>query len=318
MLNIALVGIGKHARRNLLPALRDASELQLAALSTRNPTVLAEAASEYGCVGHGSLQQVLDDPNVDAVLLATPTGCHADQIERCLDAGKHVFCEKSLTSRNSDSQRLLDRAAHRGLLLAEMFMFVHHPQWQALEELVRSGRIGAPRSMSAWFGFPHLPQPDIRYNPRLGGGALLDAGAYTLAAARRILGEVDVLGSSVRTGQAWHVDTEGAALLRGANGATATLQWGFGRSYRNEVDVWFEEGRVRLDRAFSKPPSLATSVWIQHQSDNTVESIAIEPANHFVRMLDAFATSIEAGNQDEWLREASAQSELLSAVRRTS
>lgn len=316
-MRIGLVGVGNHARRNLLPAIEEASTTSLAAICTRNESVRASTADQYGCRAYATLDELLGDDQIEAVVLATPTGVHADDIDSCLQAGKHVLCEKSLTHEPVRSAELVEAAERAGLLLAEMFMFVHHPQWQALEHLIRSEQLGAMRSVTARFGFPHLPPEDIRNQRHLGGGALLDVGAYTIAAARRLLGEATSTWSHLETQAGHSVDTDGSALVRSPYGAHAQLSWGFGRSYRNEVEVWCEKGTVRAERVFSKPASLGTTLRVQHQEGNRVEDIEIAPANHFVRMLDTLCGAASQGQSAEWTREARQQAQWLEQMRGT-
>ncbi|MGA9595151.1 MAG: gfo/Idh/MocA family oxidoreductase, partial [Acidimicrobiia bacterium] len=178
---------------------------------------------------------------------------------------------------------------------------------------VDSGEIGPILSVTGRFGFPHRPAGDFRYSKNLGGGALLDAGFYPLAAAVALLDSpLEVRGSLLQSAGEFEVDTNGAAMLSNLR-QTAFLDWGFGRSYRSEIDVWCEDATVTINRAFAKPPDLETALLIRRQSGETDE-IRVPAANHFALMMDRFA-SVTAGIVADDPRCAQDRARLLAAIR---
>lgn len=312
---VALWGLGTHAVRNLIPALRHSARTELVAVHTRNRDVLDQVARDAGVHAYADTDDLLAAPDVDAVYVATPSGVHSEPVRRCIDAGKHVWCEKPLTTHHEQTLELLDRAARSEVVLLETDMFLHHPQFRRTIELIESGEIGQLMSMTARFGFPHRDAADFRYTRELGGGALLDAGFYTVAAAVGILGRgLEVVGSTVVSAAGMEVDTGGTALAVAA-GKGAVLDWGFGRSYRSEIEVWCEDGVIQLSRAFAKPADLETEIRVLYQSGE-MRSHEVPAANQFALMLDHFAAVTQGDDDyDYQTKSIVARSRVLSDIR---
>ena len=295
-LGVGLWGLGAHARRNLIPAFAASTRVQLVALHTRNPQVLNDIGDETGANPYGDPEALLTAPEVDVVYIATPTGLHSSAALKVLEAGKHVWCEKPLTDSLERTETVVSAAIGSGLVALESDMFLHHPQFARLREVVGSGRLGLIRSAVGRFGFPHRDSADFRYSEMMGGGAALDAGFYPLTAALALLGrELTVRGAVLESDPGFDVDTGGSALLT-TDAQAAFLDWGFGRSYRSEIEVWCEDGTVYVDRAYAKPADLETEVVIRHQSGE-VEVLPIGAANHFALMLDEFAAVTSGDTQ---------------------
>jgi predicted dehydrogenase len=229
-----------------------------------------------------------------------------------LGAGKHVWCEKPITSDVDHTVQLMAAATAQGRVALETDMFLHHPQFRTLKSLLESRTLGEIRSVTARFGFPHRDPTDFRYSTAMGGGALLDAGFYPLAAAVAILGtDIRLSGAVMTADEPFEVDTGGSAILS-AGGTAAFLDWGFGRAYRSEIEVWCRQATVIAARAFAKPADLGTELRIRHQSGN-LEVIPIPAADHFALMLDDFA-EVTADSRGQGVESVLARSRLSSAI----
>jgi NDP-hexose-3-ketoreductase len=286
---IAVWGIGAHAQRNLIPAIA-LSPWTLTGLLSRNRAVAAPIAGRLGVRTYEHEAEMLSDPTVEAVLLAGPNGVHHEQAKAVLCAGKSALVEKSFCDTYEQAAELTMLAEQRGLLVAECFSYVFHPQFERLKEaLPGSGRLA---SLTARFGFPFRDPADIRYRRDLAGGALLDVGAYCLSAmARLVRGPAKVKWARMDTTLGYEVDTAGQAVIEMADGVVGLCDWGFGRAYRNEVEGWSDSASIFAERIFAKPADLPTVVRVIHQQDNRFESIAVSPANSFAEMLTAMAAA---------------------------
>ena len=309
-------GLGNHAQRNLLPAIVRAPEWHLAGVHSRNATTRANIASEYRAREFASPDDMLACDDVQAVLLAGPNAVHASQAAQVMAAGKHVFVEKSLACSLSEATDLIGLARAHDVVLAECFMYAYHAQFRRLQSFVHSQSFGKLQSMDARFGFPHLPAGDIRYSSSLGGGALNDVGAYCVSAALRLLESdpIHVTGFT-HTAPGYDVDTSGAAVLGFAHGVSACAEWGFGRAYANDLRLWFDAAVVTVERAFSKPETLSTTVVIRHQQGGTDEVI-VGPDNHFVGMLANFHEALELPTaRESLLTDIARQAHALETIR---
>ena len=291
VVRIGILGCANIARRKMLPALTRVPSLRTAAIASRRLPAAQELTERFGGVAVEGYQALLDREDVDAVYIPLPTGLHAHWVEQALLAGKHVLCEKPLTTSLAGSARLVALARERGLTLLENFMFLHHAQHAAVRDLIGEGLIGEVRTFTGVFAFPPPAPGDIRYRPELGGGALLDAGVYPVRAAQYFLGpELSVAGASLCEDVETGVDVAGSALLSSPAGTTAQLTWGFRHSYRCVYEILGSAGRIVLDRAFTPPETWRPVVCIERQDH--VEERTLPADDQFANVAAAFAQTV--------------------------
>lgn len=295
---LGVLGCASVARRRLLPAVAGLPSVRTVATASRSLETAREFGARFGGVAVEGYQALLDRDDVEAVYVPLPTGLHFEWTRRALLAGKHVLCEKPMTTSAAETAELIGLAADRGLVLAENFMFLHHAQHAAVRDLISAGAIGRVRSFGAVFGFPPPPITDIRYRPELGGGALLDVGVYTLRAAQYFLGRrLRVLGACLTEDERHGVDVGGSALLCTPDGVGVQIGFGFRHGYRCQYEIWGSAGRILLDRAFTAPESWRPVVRIERQDH--VEERTLPADNQFRNAVDAFATAIRTGRCPE-------------------
>lgn len=269
-LGIAIWGLGNHARNRILPELSSIKELSLIGVCSRTEKKVKESAKHWNCLGWTNPNDMLNHPNVDIVYLATPIGVHFDLAVQALKADKHVWCEKPLTCNYEDTRILIDLARKRKKMLAEAFMYLHHPQFSKVFNLVNDRKNGKVHSVICRFGMPILNDPGFRHDPSLCGGALWDVATYTVSAVLALFPKqhAQVLFSEVLKKENFPVDNDGRALLRFSHGATAYLEWGIGIGYRNEIDIWFDKGSFFTDKIFSKPENYQPVYQIRDKYGN--------------------------------------------------
>ncbi|MDQ1008538.1 NDP-hexose-3-ketoreductase [Streptomyces sp. V4I23] len=322
-LRIGVLGCADIARRRMLPAFATADGIEVAAVAGRDAARAAELAGRHGARPVTGYAHLLGLDDVDAVYVPLPAALHATWVEAALLAGKHVLAEKPLTCEPDRTRELLALAGERSLALMENVMFVHHPQHEAVRELVADGAIGELHAFSAAFAVPRLPADDIRHAPELGGGALLDIGVYPVRAAAHFLGErLHTVAATLHAGPDSAVETAGAALLRDEHGVSAQLTFGMDHSYRSAYELWGSEGRITLDCAFTPPPDHRPVIRLERRG--TTEEIELPPADQAALTVRAFATACRAANDPDagpaGLPDARAclqQADLLDAVRRS-
>lgn len=171
-------------------ALKEAEGSELQAVAARDADRAQDFAKTHGAVcAYGSYEGLLADPEVEAVYIATIHPHHLEWIQHCLQAGKHVLCEKPMTMNLREAKLAQQLAKDKSCLLREAFMYRHHPQTQRVVELVESGKIGAVRMIDAVFGFNGGDNFEGRHQAKeLGGGGILDLGCYTMSFSRLIAG----------------------------------------------------------------------------------------------------------------------------------
>nr|AXB74592.1 NDP-hexose 3-ketoreductase [Streptomyces roseiscleroticus] len=312
--SFGVLGCASIARRKMLPALVSHPRAHVVAVASRTADKAARFASEFGCDAVTGYERLLERPDIDAVYVPLPVGLRTEWITKALTAGKHVLAEKPLTVTAATARELVTLSRTQGLLLMESFMFLHHSAHRAVQDLVDAGRIGELRSFSATFTIPPLPKDDIRHRPDLGGGALLDLGAYTVRAAQLHCGtDLVPKGTVLVTDPDTGADVSGAALLS-AGPVVAHLSFGMVHPYRCAYRLTGSTGTLTLERAFTPPPT-----WqpvLRAESQDRSEEIRLPADDHFANTVTAFTTAVLAGDGftahgDRIVRQA----ELLEGVR---
>jgi len=310
-LNIAVWTVGEHARRNMLPAISMCESVNLVGMFTRNIDVLTSQSKQYDCHGYNNSDELLADSNVEVVYISSPNAMHYEQVKQCLLNNKHVIVEKSALSSLEETQEIIDLAKSKDLVIMEAFMFLYHRQFSDLKKLVKSGKYGKMLFVEASFGFPHLGKDDIRYSKELAGGALDDAGAYTICAIIDLLGsDSKLIFSDLSTEDGYDVDTSGIAILK-KDHVKAVCKWAMGGSYKNEIIIWCERGHIVVDRAFSKPEYHNSCVKI-FDNGRLIEIVNSGRDNHFINMLNDFDTRNSLKEKNSILFK---QAEILSKIR---
>jgi D-xylose 1-dehydrogenase (NADP+, D-xylono-1,5-lactone-forming) len=283
------VGILSTARINrlVLAGARPSDRVEIAAVASREGARAEAYAREHGIPrAYGSYEELLADPELDAIYNPLPNSMHVDWSIRALEAGKHVLCEKPLSRHPADVERAFDVAERAGLVLTEAFMYRHNPQTARLTELVAGGAIGELRVIRAAFSFTIADPANIRLAADLDGGALMDVGSYCASGARLLAGEPErVYGAGMFEGGVDTVFT-GMMLLRG--GVVAQFDCGLRLPLRDELEVIGSEGSIFLD-----DPWHCRNPVIELRRADGVEEIALEPVDSYRLELENLADAIE-------------------------
>jgi len=231
-----------------------AAGIAVAAVGSRDADKARRFADDHGITtAHGSYDDLVADPEVDAVYVATPHVFHEQNALLAIRAGKHVLVEKPFTVSADEAGRVLAAAREAGVVALEAMWTRYLPQQARLREVVRSGVIGEPRLLTAAHMQSLPTDPQHRLNdPALGGGALLDLGVYPVSFAHDLLGPVEaVAATAVLSGQG--VDARTGITLRHANGATSNLFCALDTAGRNDAVLHGSAGRIEIDATFFTP-----------------------------------------------------------------
>jgi len=250
-----ILATGKIAH-SFVDDLRLVPSAELAACGSRSMATARAFAERHGVArAYGSYEELVHDPDVDVVYVATPHGRHVEDVTTCLDAGKSVLCEKPLTLDSASAAALIARARSEGLFLAEAMWMRANPLIRDIVGLARAGACGPILQVRADLGFVAQPDPASRlWDPALGASALLDLGIYPVTFAHLLLGEpVDVAATTARSDR--DVDVSGAASLAYANGAIASLSWTQTAWSDARASIAGTDGRIEVPSRFHVPPS---------------------------------------------------------------
>jgi predicted dehydrogenase len=286
-LRIGVLGCSSFAKRSLIPNILSSSQFELAGVASRTQNGANEFGDKFNCLGFEGYDKLINFEGVDIIYLPLPVALHKKWILAALAAGKHVLVEKSFTESIVDTVEVLDMARRVNKCVFENFMFPFHNQITFVREQLLAGKIGELRQLKSSFAFPIFDnETNIRYRKELGGGALLDAGAYTTLAAQLFLGnELSVVGS-VMNNCGREVDFNCSAILVNKNGLSALLSFGFDHFYQNSIELWGTMGRIVMKRAFTAGPGIKPIIEIETK-DGTEKIDNIED-NHLHKMFEVF------------------------------
>jgi len=276
--------------RLLLGGARAAEGVDVVAVASRDLARARTHAAEHG-IGraHGSYDALLTDEDVDAVYVSLPNSLHAAWSIRALEAGKHVLCEKPLTRRPEDAEAAFDAAARAERMLAEAFMWRHHPQARRLRELVAQRAVGELRLVRAAFAFDifAMDRPgDVRLRRELDGGGLMDVGCYCVSALRLLAGEPERVGGRQVVGPGG-VDVRFAGTMSFPGGALGAFDCGLDMVAHHALEVVGDRGSILLsDPWHGRKPSIVL------RRPGGDEAVAVPSANPYACELEDFAAAV--------------------------
>ena len=295
VLSTAKIGVGK-----VIPATQAAERCRVVAIASRDAATAEAAAGRLGIpTAHGSYEALLADPDVDAVYNPLPNHLHAEWTIAAARAGKHVLCEKPLAMSPAQAREMVDACAAEGVVLMEAFMYRLHPSWEAVRELVASGRIGRLQAVQSWFSYLNDDPSNIRNIRDYGGGALMDIGCYCVNLSRMLFaGEPTGVEASVIWDPASGVDVLTAGSLRFEDGIAS-----FACTTRAETDqrvhIYGTEGRISIGIPFNIPPDRPTEVFVTSGGDPpehpATEVITLAPADPYTVQAERFAAAVLDG-----------------------
>ena len=284
-----LWGILSTARINrlLIPPAHASAGVELLAVASRDQARAEDYARQWKIPrAYGSYDALLADDEIEAVYISLPNNLHVEWSIRCLEAGKHVLCEKPLGRRAGEVERAFDTAERAGLVLSEAFMYRHNPQARRLRELLDEGVVGEPRVVRARFGFALFDTTNIRLRPEVEGGSLMDVGCYCVNGLRLVAGEPELAFGQELVGPSG-TDWVFTASLRFPGDVFGLFDCWTMLPERDELEVIGSEGSLFLD-----DPWHAREPVIEVRCDGGSERIELERVDSYLLELENVSAAI--------------------------
>jgi predicted dehydrogenase len=291
-----ILGAANIAINKVVPAMRASRLSQTVAIASRDIDRAKHAAERLGIPrAYGSYEELIADPEVEAVYNPLPNHLHVPWSIRAAQAGKHVLCEKPIALTADEARTLLAARDANRVQIAEAFMVRTHPQWAEAERLIASGAIGSLRLVSGHFSYYRRDPADIRSRPEWGGGALMDIGCYPIFIARWMFGAepTDVVAMIDRDPELG-VDRLTSAMLRFAAGH-ATFTCGSQLVPYQRMHLFGERGRIEVEIPFNAPPDSPTRIFLDDGSQlggagaNVIE---IPVVDQYMLQADRFSEAV--------------------------
>jgi predicted dehydrogenase len=295
-----ILGCGKIAHKFAadLPLVEDAI---LAAVASMDQQRAFDFAAKHNVsLIFNSYEALASSPDVDVIYVATPHGFHHENVMLCLEHGKAVLCEKAFALNTRQAEEMIGLAKRKKIFLMEAFWTKFLPQYQKVMEMIRSGVIGDVKMIQADFGF-RAPEPLAQrlYDPRLGGGSLLDIGIYPVFLAQSILGRPVSVQASM-TPYETQVDEQCSMVLTFKSGALASLYSTFASDTPVEAVISGTKGRIYMKNRFHNATAVVEAV-IGSEAPQVVE----------VHREDGYGYQFEARHVGECLRKGMTESPVM-------
>ena len=317
-IRIGVMGCANIAHRMVIPAIKNLPDnFELVAIASRTYQKGQQFAKDFNTSAIIGYENLIDRDDIDAIYMPLPIGLHNEWISKALISGKHVLAEKSLALDYNSTQQLVELAKSKNLLLMENFMFKYHHQHQFVWENINKGNIGSIKLFRSQFGFPPLDPTNFRYDYNLGGGALLDAGAYTVMASRWFLGDhQNIISSVIYIDSNSKTDITGCVTLQNSKGIVSQLSYGFDNYYQCNYEFWGSKGRLYVDKAFTPKPFETTQILLENQDKKVITNVM--PDNHFLKILTEFQKCIVTKEHESKFQDILDQSKTLTEIKERS
>ncbi len=288
-----ILGTASIGKRSVIPGIQESTSNEVVAVASRSLNKASDFAKELGIPNaYGSYEELLADPEIDAVYIPLPNHLHKPWTIQAAQSGKHILCEKPIALDADEAKEMVAVCEKENVLLAEAYMYRHQPRYEEIKKRIKAGEIGAIRGIHGVFTFNNATDyENIRYTKEWGGGSIYDVGCYPISAARLLLDEEPTAVTTHAFFSPEHggVDMMASGLMEFSNGVALTFDCSMWAAGRNELEILGSEGRIVLNNAF-----LGDQTYQIIKGDK-IETIQQENKNPYALQADAFAESALEG-----------------------
>ena len=290
-----ILSTAKIGRQKVIPGIRRSQTGVVSAIASRSPETATKAAADLGIdKAYGSYEELLADPDIDAIYNPLPNHMHVPMTVAAVNAGKHVLCEKPIALNAEEARQLLTLPKDR--LVAEGFMVRHHPQWLRAREIVRSGALGDVRVIQGFFSYFNADAGNIRNKADIGGGALLDIGCYPMVAGRCFFeSEPARVMSLIDRDPDFGTDRLSSALLDFGKGRRLEFTVSTQLVPYQRLNLIGTKARLEIVVPFNAEQQGATILRVDSGAslgDASVVEEVIAPSDQYAELVDSFGRAI--------------------------
>jgi len=285
IVNWGVLGCAGIARKAMIPAILGSENGRLYAVASRTRQKLDEFSAEFHpektVLGY---EELLDDPDVDAVYIPLPNSLHCEWVVRCCEKGKPVLCEKPLAMNASEVERIMEASRRTGVPVMEAFAYLHGPLMGIVREILQSGMLGRIKYIESNFSFLLNDLDNVRLIKHLGGGAAYDLGCYPVSFFRAVTGEEpDDIVQYMSTGEKSGVDEDTLLIMRFPSGAKATAYFSFQSNWCVRNLILGEYGQIDIPSFFDR--SDRKSVFVTY-GQSAPKEIAVDTSVRYIRQVE--------------------------------
>jgi predicted dehydrogenase len=316
IISTANIGVAK-----VIPGMLKSSKFEVRAIASRDLATAKKWGKKLGIpVAYGSYEELLDDPEIDAVYNPLPNHLHVPLTLKAAKKGKHVLCEKPIGLTAAEAEKL--EAVPKGVIVAEAFMVRHHPQWIKARDIIRKGKLGTLRAVQVFFSYYNEDPTNVRNMADIGGGALYDIGCYAIVAGRYFFGaEPSAVVSLIDRDPVFHTDRTTSALVDFGEGRHLTFTVGTQIVPHQRVTITGTKGRIEIVIPFNAPPNGAMRLYLdsgKELGDASAKTIKLPKVDQYQLEAEAFTRAVQGKEPLEFgLDDAVKQMRVIDAVFRS-
>ncbi|MCM3115366.1 Gfo/Idh/MocA family oxidoreductase [Neobacillus sp. MER 74] len=293
VINWGILGCASIAKEAVIPSIQQSKIGEVRAIASRDIEKAKKTAEQCGIpAAYGSYEDLLADPSIDAVYIPLPNHLHSEWTIKAMQSGKHVLCEKPFALDTNQAEEMIKASKRTNRVLAEGYMYRHHPRYAMIKEMIEEGKIGGIRGFHGEFCFNNSEDyNNVRYQPDMGGGSILDVGCYPINAIRYLLNQepealtVNAFYSPLHG----NVDMMASGLLEFSKGVSATFQCSMWADYKNTLHIIGTKGRIEIPFAYSCSEETGNFYF---SSKGERKEITVSKVNQYVLQIDHFHDSI--------------------------
>jgi xylose dehydrogenase (NAD/NADP) len=289
-----IMGCAGIAQGAVIPGIHASQTGEVVAIASRHLEKAQQTAQKWNIpIAYGSYEELLADSQIDAVYIPLPNHLHKPWTIKAAQAGKHVLCEKPAALNARETQEMVIACHQAGVQWAEAFMYRHHPRYQLMKDVIRSGEIGTLRGIHSNFTFNSSSNKgNFRFDRSMGGGSIYDVGVYPISAARFILEDEPeaVTVHALFSPEHGDVDMMASGLIEFPDGMSLTFDCGMWGYYRNELEILGTQGRIVVPSAYVDPRDAGSNFYIQ--TDQGKRDVEVPQVNQFALEVDDLAYAV--------------------------
>ena len=296
-----VMGSAKIALKKVIPSMSYCKYAVVEAIASRNEELAISAAEDLEIPkAYGSYEDLLNDKDIDAIYIPLPNHLHLEWTMKCIEAGKHVLCEKPFVLNHKDVSKLIQLRNRSKLKIGEAFMVRSHPRWTAIKEIIDKGVIGEMNLIRGFFSYYNDDAQNIRNQYSEGGGGIWDIGCYPVQISRYLFGKNPKrVSASLIYDSKYKVDILGSVILEFENGL-CSFSVGTQLARYQSVQIFGRNKWIDVEMPFNPPIIESSEIQIVSEEDPAAprQIITIPPADQFTLQADAFSKAI-LDNKDE-------------------
>ena len=288
-----VISTAKIGWQKVIPAMQKSELGRIVAIGSANTERAQQIATEHGIDRvHSSYEDLINDPEIDAVYNPLPNNLHVEWTIKALQAGKHVLCEKPVGLNASETRLLLDEAVkHPELKLMEAFMYKFHPQWLKVKALLDQKAIGEVKTVNTFFSYYNVDTSNIRNRVEVGGGAMMDIGCYCVSLPKFVFGKEPLRATGImERDPQFGTDRMASGILSFGEGKTSTFTCATQLIPYQRCNIYGTEGMIEVEIPVNAPPDKPCKVWLRTKDQE--ELFTLDAADQYALEADAFAKCI--------------------------